>query len=354
MRFLRCIVLAVLLVTLVGCFSVPISSKYKGPDTRPPELDQYYNATSFYAPWQEEVLNSTKKYDTKRLKLESSYGPITIDYYQRHQKSENLIFVFPLLGGKNIIVDHFAEYFANHGFDAAIVHRNDDFKNPDRYFELEEILRQGVVRDRIAIDFFEKEQGKKTFGTFGISRGAINVAITAGVDPRLKYNVLAMGASDLAELMMSSNQRRLQMYRQTVMDKNGMTSGQFHDHLKEAIKTDPKYLARYMDARNALMFLCLLDKTVPIRYGNKLRKKMGNPKTIYLLADHYTSIAFTEYLELIPAGEYSSLFPFGYIESESLEFYRKSFGQTKTNPWLVIPKLLQAPFNLIGQAIMNP
>jgi len=48
------------------------------------------------------------------------------------------------------------------------------------------LCAKNVVRDRMAIDFFEQRLGKKEFGTLGISRGAINVAVTAGVDETAK------------------------------------------------------------------------------------------------------------------------------------------------------------------------
>lgn len=151
-----------------------------------------------------------------------------------------------------------------------------------------------MIRDRIAIDFFERQYGKKEFGSFGISRGAINVAISAGVDKRLKHNVLALGATDLVRIMKSSNERRIEKYRDDVMAKLGISEKEFYTALTDNIRTDPKGLAKISYARHTLLVLALLDKTVPIQYGIKLRREIGGPKTVYLLADHYLAAGFTQ------------------------------------------------------------
>jgi hypothetical protein len=340
-----------LLCYLSACYSVPLDPKYSGPTPRPPEIETYYARKGPYGDFTEEILVKERGYTHKKIILQSNAGQITIDYFQQAKISDGVIFVFPVLGGKPIFESYFAKYFAEHGLDSAIINRQNDFKNPDNVDRLEEIIRDNVIRDRYAMDFFEKQFGKKKFGSFGISRGAINAAITAGIDERLKYNVLVLGGTDLVKLFQKSKQRRLGDYVKRVTEKKNITRDEFFQYLANQLKTDPKYLASHVDARHTLMILGLFDRTVPIRYGKRLREQLGNPRTIYLMADHFISVAYTRYLPLLLPHRDLCLFPLPYIETEALNFYRNEM-QTGERTFSIIPfRLVQIPMNIIGRLI---
>ncbi len=346
-------VVRVALVLWILCFTsscgiLPLNPKYQSPPQRPPNFEQYY-AHPPYTSFREEAIRDKVHFAVKRIFVETPTGEIKIDYYYKPERNKDLVFVFPLLGGKNHIADYFAEYFVRHGFDSAVVHRNNDFKNPVFFDKIEEVLRENVVRDRVAIDFFEKEYGKAAFGSFGISRGAINVATTAGVDPRLKYNVMALGGTDMVDIFKHSNQKRLKFYRNAVMQSKGITKEDFYKLLRQTVKTAPEHMARYIDAKQTLLLLSAFDRTVPFKFGMRLREQIGEPKTVVMAADHYTSILYTQYVSLAPPFRAIGVFPFDYIESEALGFYRQSFG-VKTPTLKLLPfRLLQIPFSLIAQ-----
>lgn len=352
MNALRAALSLLLMSLLCSCVVVPASRHYTGPIARPAEITDYYAIPGPYTSKSEETLATNDLLSIKRIKLNTPAGATTIDFYQRHEKNPNLILVFPLLGGSNVVSAYFADYFAKRGVDTAIVHRSEDFKNPAKFDQIEKVLRENVIRDRIALDLFEKEYGKTSFGGFGISRGAINLVITAGADARLKYNVAAMGGSDLMRIMKSSNERRIVKYRNDVMSTKGISESEFNAALKDAVRTDPKYLAQYVDARTALLILCVLDKTVPIQYGIKLRREMGGPKTVYLLADHYLSAGFTRLVDVTPLKDTMGVFPFDYIEHEALVFYERSFKLNQSSDGGLLPfRIFQAPFNMIASFI---
>lgn len=349
MNFYKKIVVAAVVFAVSSCAYVGESSSGAPKPERPAEIDSYYSRGSSFEDFKEEVIYENSDYKVKRISIITESGLVTVDYYQRPTSDENLVFVFPLLGGKNLIVDYFADYFAKRGYEAAIVHRVDDFKDPSKFSKLEEVFRAGVVRDRIAMDFFESKYKKKNFGSFGISRGAINVAITAGVDPRLKYNVMAMGGTDLVGLFKRSNQKGLAKYIQRVMDYEHISRDEFFVRLKSMLKTDPKNLAQYINPEDTLLMLAVFDRTVPIRYGERLRRQIGNPRTIYLLADHYTSAMYTQLASVFPPVPRLSLFPLDYIESEALAFYDKSFKKRGVSPKVLPYRLLQLPFTILGE-----
>jgi hypothetical protein len=338
---------------LVGCVTFSMNSEYKGPPERPADLAKYYGDDRGFRDVKETVLRKGKRFDMIRYELATGAGPAKIDLYKRKTPSDSIVLVFPVLGGKNIFEDYFAQYFAKNGFDAAIIHRSNEFKKPENLDKLEELIKGNVIRDRIALDFFEKKFGKKRFGTFGISRGAINVAISAGVDPRLKYNVMVMGGTDMVGLFKNSKQNRIKKYIKFVSDNRNMSPDEFFDYLRKNVKTDPKNLAHYIDARDTLLILSGFDTTVPFKYGMRLREQIGKPKTIVLAADHYTSLLYTQFVPLLPPSRALGIFPFDYVESEALHFYQKSF-KGESDWWKNLPfKVIQAPFNLIASLFVS-
>jgi hypothetical protein len=316
-------------------------------------MEKYYAPEKPYGSFREEIEKTTDDYTLKHITIESYAGPIVIDYFQGPKPTDSLVLVFPVLGGKNFIEKHMARYFVESGVDAAIVNRSNEFKDPSKFEQLEEIFRLNIIRDRLALDFFQAEYGKKQFGSFGISRGAINVALTAGVDSRLQYNVLAMGGTDLVNLFRDSNQKRIESYIQSVSDTRGYSQEQFFSALRKQLRTDPKYTAQYLDAKNTLLILGIFDRTVPFSYGLKLREQIGRPETVFLAADHYVSLAYTQTVSLIPPSkEKSGLFPFPYVEQEALSFYKRSFDGSWN--WKALPfKVLMFPVNLVAEGVAN-
>lgn len=332
----------ILCLALSGCYALPLSPSYQGPPERPKELDVYYAKEDSYSSFTQEVTKERDSYSVKRIVLESSAGNITIDYYYQDEPNDDLVLVFPVLGGRPVLSKYFAKYFARQGLDSAVIERVNDFKDPDNFMRIEEILRRGVVRDRIAIDFFEKEYGKKDFGTFGLSRGAINVAISAGVDPRLKYNVMAMGGSGLVEIFRDSKERRIRKFIDKVKEERGFTEEELFHYLETNVFTDPKNVSRYIDAENTLLMISTCDTTVPYRNGLKLRDEIGRPRTVVLYAGHKSSVLFTQFLPILPPWSEVCIFPFDYVETEATNFLRDKFDRGTTVTFL---KLL--PFRVL-------
>ncbi len=347
MRVVACMLV---MVWSSGCFRI-MGGRGRAPQERPAAMLEYYKPAASFGDYREEVEYEADSFIHKHITIESYAGPVTVEYFQRKgARSDSLVFVFPVLGGKNFIEKHIARYFVEAGIDAAIVTRSNEFKDPSKFDQLEDIFRLNVVRDRLAIDFFESEYGKTKFGTFGISRGAINVALTAGIDARLKYNVLVMGGTDLVNLFNDSDQPRINKYIKSVCDAKGFTEGQFLDALKNQLRTDPKHTAHYVDGKNALLILGIFDKTVPFTYGLKLRNQLGRPDTVFLFADHYLGLLFTQTVSFLPPSKEGGWFPFPYVEEEALAFYRRSFEEPST--WKVWPyRILQLPLNVVAEGI---
>lgn len=174
--------------------------------------------------------------------------------------------------------------------------------------------------------------------------------MTAGIDKRLKYNVLAMGGSNFAGILRDTNAARMKKYLAKILDNKGITRDQFFTFIEKKIKTDPKYTAKYMDARDTLMILSEFDRTVPIKYGVELRDEIGKPKTLVIPADHYVGLLFTQFLKWLPPTREFSVFPVAYVEGQALDFYDQKIKKDTRSPFFLL-KMAEAPFNAIGRLI---
>jgi hypothetical protein len=338
-----------LALILVQCFAgcIRLVSEGNSPAVlnRPAYLESYYNKKDSYKSFTNHRVQPARHYTVRRILLKTDTSEFSLDYYQiRGATSKELILVFPVLGGKPIIENYLADYLARKGYETAIIHRNDEFKDPNYFDNLEEIFRNNIVKDRIALDFFEKEYGKKVFGGIGMSRGAINLATLAGIDKRLKYNVYILGATDLASVFKDTDQGRIESYVRKVTAIKGINNDKFKDLFHRKIITEPSSYARYLDPKNSLLFLALFDKTVPFKHGVRLRKQIGNPETIFLFAEHFTTVAYTRILNLMP---------FDYIEGETVRFFDKSFGRPKRWWHLLGVRIVQAPLNWVAQGLVS-
>jgi len=118
-------------IFFTGCVLTPLNPYYEGPAERPAGIEAYYSAEASYRSFDEELLEASKRITVKRITLQTELGETEIDYFIADQKSEELILVLPVLGGRNLFANYFARYFAYQGFDAAVIHRDGSFKNPE-------------------------------------------------------------------------------------------------------------------------------------------------------------------------------------------------------------------------------
>ena len=98
-----------MLCVLSGCFRLSGDSWYEGPPPRPASMSMYYQPTSSYGSFRDEILQTTDNYTLHHYTIDSYAGPIVIDFFLGKKFSENLVLVFPVLGGKNFIEKHIAK-----------------------------------------------------------------------------------------------------------------------------------------------------------------------------------------------------------------------------------------------------
>ncbi len=309
-----------MLITLFfiyGCGTVPFFSHYPGPLRLPKERASYYD---YPKAW---TVVSIKEHPKGFLRIELRISGqedeedqvITMDYYMSsHGENVPGLLLSPILGGRNRIATHFARFFSKHGYHCLVVHRPPDLT--DRVSDpqiFEERLRNAIIRDRVALDWLQgrPEVQADTLGSFGISYGGIKNVVLAAVDERLKANVFAMGGADLAAIFMNSDENKLIRIRKELMEENDWNPAQLESVLNETFVSDPLRYAYYVDASKTLLFLARMDATVPRENGERLRRALGYPKTVYLLAGHYS------------AALYTGIVGFPFVECQCLAFFDK-------------------------------
>ncbi|MBI4919542.1 hypothetical protein HY837_06425 [archaeon] len=308
-------------LALSGCLGyITREGSYTGPKKRPESVDVYFSYSHEPINPFIEVTKVSDNYTVKRITFPTAMhtkpenDTVTVDYYDVNGDQKTpLIIVSPILGGKNTLTEFFAEYFADRGFSSALVHRPKD-KIPDsnNYAQgLEDILKQSLIDTRRVIDLLESfpDIDANKIGSFGISLGAIKNSTLAGIDSRLKVNVFALGGADIPHILERSREGGIVEQLKQVKDKQ-----QLFSQLREVVRSDPKYLAPYIDGEKALLFIGMFDNVVPVSNQKLLRDLIGKPSVCYLLSGHYSALFYT-------------LPPFNVVQRVSYNFFKQKFAE---------------------------
>ena len=238
-----------------------------------------------------------------------------VDYYLpknlKPGDKRPVILISPILGG-NMVVDHFAKYYAGRGYVAAIVYRKrtfwEDESDKKDTQQVEDYLRTSVIRLRQSLDWLQAqpEVDKDRIGAFGISYGAILHSVLAAVDSRGKYHVLAMPAAPLADVIMHCPDKAITKLVKHVHQNYGWTHEQIYQDLQKTIKTDPIYFASHIQKENVQIYVAAFDRVVGAGRSFGLWKAMGKPA-----------------LKILPFGHYGGILVFPYLQTQSYLAFKK-------------------------------
>lgn len=314
--FYSALAFGLILFSLYKATHFKCDPNYSGPKKRDGILLKYYDYPKQTIDAKVEKIDETKEYVLKRVEFPSTINVlradnnILIDYYENKKDGEfPTILILPIAGGIDFSVKSFANYFASNCFNCAVVHNKKIDPSRDSEY-VENFLKQAIIENRQVLDYLVQQEkvDENKMGSLGISLGGINAAITAGVDERLKCNVIIIAGGSVADILCYSNDEMLKKPREDIIDRRKINLEQLHTELSEKIKSDPLRLAHYTDARNILMYVALFDRTVPRRCGTELWNAIGKPELIYTLTGHYSSVLYLPY-----------------AKRKSLNFFRKKF-----------------------------
>jgi dienelactone hydrolase len=288
---------------LASCAIEPCSRSYAGPQQRPAEVLDYYTPPPEPSRASVTLLKQERHYLVERVELDSNtplFGqePIKVDYYRLRRPGRSAaVLALPITGGVDFSVESFARVFASNGFHVAIVHnRGKRIEKARTAEEVEQYFRQIVRDNRQVLDWLvqQPEVDPNRLGCLGLSLGGIKAALVAGADARIKAVALCLAGGSLADVTATSRETKI---RKTVDQwvRSGFSRQTIRDELASKVRTDPLRLAPYIDARSTLMFIAVFDQSVPRPCGERLRKAMGGPETVYLPTGHYTGFLYLPY-----------------------------------------------------------
>ncbi len=307
--------LMILLVT--SCAHVGSDRHYAGPKEMSCAMRTYYSYPQRPIEAKVELRKQKKGYDVLRVQFPSALNvfsdeEIKVDYYMCTKPGRHpTVLMLPISGGVDFSVESFAWLFAPRGINCALVHNRDvDIEKTQSAEEVEAYFRQTVLDNRQVLDYLvtRAEVDPNRLGALGLSLGGVKASLVAAADNRIRCAVLGLAGGSMADIALHSTEEGLKDYVDEI-EAMGISGESIYCELHEKIRTDPLRLGPYIDARTTLMFIAGFDRVVPSWAGKQLRDAIGRPRTVYLLAGHYTSFLYLPYAAW-----------------ESLCFVKKNFG----------------------------
>ncbi len=220
-----------------------------------------------------------------------------------------LICLTPLLGRLVFLEDLFFEkkiaaYFARQGFACAILERPIfEFDSNQGLEQLPRYLENSISRNRRTLDLLlnRSEIDAKQVGSFGMSFGAIVNCLWAAEDSRLKCHVLALGGADIPEIFITSEDPLMRSHREAALKKTNLDKPSLLAELKKIFLKDPGNAHDGANPDSFLMIQAVFDRVIRLKQGLKLRKALGNPRTLFVPLGHYTSILALPFLRFSAA-----------------------------------------------------
>jgi len=289
-------VMVVALLTGAGCASYHAFGTARAVLPLPPELQQYYDYPSSDQKAQVRLVEQHPTYSVKQVTLGSDDGadPIKLIWFAPNTTTPSpLILISPIHGSDTLVVEGCAEAFAADGYHAAIVKRaHYRFDPAGPLSQVEDSLRDGVIRHRRALDWLLAQHGidPNRVGTFGISYGGILTAALAAIDPRVKVSVIDLAGGPLPGVMRSSEEYSVRRDWNHSRDCHDLTNKELYTELGDIIRTDPVKLAPYVARDNVLMLIARFDSSVPTKYQVNLWRALGKPRADFVPLGHYSSI----------------------------------------------------------------
>ena len=302
---------------LCSCAHYTCNPDYTGPSKKTAEMLEYYSYPKRQIEAKAENIVEKKHYVVQRIEFPSAlnvfdFENIKADFYvQKKPGKYPTILVLPIANGVDFCAKGFARHFASNGFNCAIVHnRHIDIEDIRSAELIEDYLRQTVLDSRQILDYLveRKEVDNKKLGCLGMSVGGIRASVVAGVDERLKCSVIGLAGGSMADIAFFSKLKEVKEYMRSLTEA-GISPEAIRAEISEKVITDPLKLAKYIDARDTLMYIAMFDRVIHRKCGDKLWEAAGKPEVVYTFSGHFTSLLYLPY-----------------AERNSLSFFKRKFG----------------------------
>jgi dipeptidyl aminopeptidase/acylaminoacyl peptidase len=245
------------------------------------------------------------QHSVERLSLASPRGVdaarrVAIELYRPFTPAPSpVVLLLPSAGGSYWIERSFARYFADRGY-AAVLLRRDELRPGEKVIEaVDDLLRQSVLDGARVLDWVatRPDLDARRIGLFGISMGGIKGAVFAPLEPRIGAAVLGLAGGDLPVIMTQTTEPGVAAERRAWLATTGLDLAGAERELRRRVRHDPLEHAAHADPRRFLLILARFDQAVPTANGWQLWAALGKPETIVLPTGHYTAVLAMPWLK---------------------------------------------------------
>lgn len=236
--------------------------------------------------------------------VQAEYGNI-VAFYTHPTKREDapVILILPISNG-NYFTESFAIYFAERGFASLRFNSRADLMRVRKngragIAQFGELMRNYVIDIRRGIDWLTNQAhiDPERMGIMGISHGAIAGSLLMGIEPRIKAGAFLLGGGNLAEILLSSQERSIIAMRKKIFEQDGMTSDTLYQHAVSVLASiDPITYADRIQPERVLLINAYFDQVIHRKYAEALWDAMGKPRHVWLPAGHYSAGLFLGYV----------------------------------------------------------
>lgn len=214
---------------------------------------------------------------------------ITFEYRSARERGP-AVAILPVLRGKYRLSHHLARWLAGKGISTVLVHRSEEWLEPNRPVDELESLIVETVRDQRRVLAWLRgrpEIDPDRIGVMGFCMGGSNAAIIGALEPDLAALVIVMGVGDIGGVLATSKLSAIADYRESRLQATGLSPADWESRARTVLSSDPVLLVDPSLADRALFVMVTEDRHIPARHQEVLWAGMGRPDRMVVASGHY-------------------------------------------------------------------
>lgn len=202
-----------------------------------------------------------------------------------------VVLLVPILAGGDQLLEQVAMRVQARGFDVAWCTRaGSAMKQGQRGRDLDELFRRTLLHQRLLLRWLrERPCASPRQFVLGMSLGGMVTTVLAAAEPGLAGVAICLSGGDIANLVMTSSEGRVQRWRAWRHDADGIGDDELRWELGECLTHEPLRFAPMVPTGRVLLVEAALDTVVPARNQDLLWEALGRPARFTVPLGHYTA-----------------------------------------------------------------
>ncbi|MBC7740754.1 MAG: hypothetical protein H7061_01055 [Bdellovibrionaceae bacterium] len=222
-------------------------------------------------------MKNNRSFKVTEIKFNQDDFTVDVTKYAADQPADKTIIVFAPTGGTNFIDRSYAKLFAKSGFDVFLLKgwTGDHEVNYDL-----ELHQRFYSRAEKALSLSLANINSPFVGLLGTSVGALHAAVGAAKHPRLEAVFAIVGGLDLAEVIVTSDQKAMLDLKAERKKRYGFkTDEEIKLAIQKAFHLEPRQLGVGHQKKDLGLVIALNDTTIPTKTQMQL-KDFWQPTTV--------------------------------------------------------------------------